>query len=315
MSSVVVGGSCNGDLVVRTARHPAPGETVLGSDVATHPGGKGANQAVAAARAGASVAMVGRLGSDSGADVLRAEMTRAGIDVSSVGTCAHDPTGTALITVSESGENTIVVVPGANAMLRPMHVDDALAAGVFADARVVLVQLEIEMQTVVSALRTAKLVGARTILNAAPSVGLPDGVLDLVDILVVNESEFASVVGGHASLDPSMWPPLGAVSTIVLTLGADGVVFGPPGGSEAVSTSAVIARGSLPGFRIAVVDTTAAGDTFCGYMASGLAGGLSLAEACSLANAAAALACTRAGAQPSIPFVDDVVSFMAGTPR
>ena len=315
MSSVVVVGSCNVDLVVRTLRHPIPGETVLGTNLATHPGGKGANQAVAAARAGASVAMVGRLGSDSGADLLRSEMTRSGIDVSSVGTCTHHPTGTALITVSESGENTIVVVPGANAMLRPVHVDDALAAGVFVGARVVLVQLEIELATVVSALHAGKSVGASTILNAAPSVCLPDGVLDLVDVLVVNESEFASIVGGHATLDSSMWPPLGAVSTIVLTLGADGVVFGPPGVDEAVSTGAVTARRSLPGYAVAVVDTTAAGDTFCGYLASGLAGGLSLAEACSRANAAAAHACTKAGAQPSIPFVDDVLSFMSGTPR
>lgn len=302
MNSVVVLGSCNVDLVVRAQRHPMPGETLLGTDFATHPGGKGANQAVAAARAGASVAMIGRLGPDSGADLLRGVLDQAGVNTSSIGTCKHDPTGTALITVSDAGENTIVVVPGANAMLRRVHVDDAVAAGVFAGARIVLAQLEIPLDVVLAGFEAAKKVGAQTIMNAAPAQVLPVDVLALTDILVVNETELAVVVGTD-STDPSAWPAIGAVSTIVLTLGEQGVVFGRPGGGN-------VEAGSVPGLSVSVVDTTAAGDTFCGYLAAGLASGASLAESCRRANAAAALACTKAGAQPSIPQAADVGVFL-----
>ena len=308
MSNVVVLGSCNVDLVVRTPRHPLPGETLLGSGLATHSGGKGANQAVAASRAGASVAMIGRIGADSGADLLRHELTNAGVDISSIGTCQHDPTGTALITVADTGENTIIVVPGANALLRSVHVDDAFAAGVFDDARVVLAQLEIPLAAVRAGLVAGRSVGARTILNAAPSQPLPDDILDLVDVLVVNEREFADLVG-VASIDPLHWPTIGAVSTVVLTRGADGVVFGPPGPVGADGHDPEL--GSLCGYRVSVVDTTAAGDTFCGYLAAALADGQSLSAACRLANAAAALACTKAGAQPSIPVLDDVRAYLA----
>ena len=298
MPSVVVVGSANVDFVVRAPRHPVPGETLLGSDFATHPGGKGANQAVAASRAGASVAIVGRLGPDAGADLLRSELVRAGVDVSALGTCTHDPTGTALITVAESGENTIVVVPGANAKLRPVHIDDA--AAIFDDAVVVFAQLEIPIDVVVAAFDRGRSVGATTMLNAAPSQPLAADLLDLVDILVVNETELLEAVG-VSSLDARDWPTLGSVKTIVVTIGRGGVVFGTPGSNSE----------TVPGHVIAPVDTTAAGDTFCGYLAAGLAGGLGIDVACARSNAAAAMACLVAGAQPSIPFASDVDTFLA----
>ncbi len=297
MSSVVVVGSSNVDLVVRAPRHPLPGETLLGSGFATHPGGKGANQAVAAARAGASVAMLSRLGPDAGADLLRGELTRAGVDIGAIGTCTHDPTGTALITVADSGENTIIVVPGANAKLRPVHVEDANEA--FADAALVLAQLEIPIDVVIAAFARGRALGATTILNAAPGRSLGDELLDLVDILVVNETELEATIG-VSSRDPKDWPSVGSVKAIVLTLGDEGVVFGTPG---AVGTL-------IPGHVVVPVDTTAAGDTFCGYLAAGLGVGLSLEAACVRANAAAAMACCVAGAQPSIPLAGAVDEFL-----
>jgi ribokinase len=300
-ASVVVVGSANVDLVVQAPRHPEPGETLIGTGFATHPGGKGANQAVAVGRAGSSVSMIGRVGPDSGAALLRETLTDAHVDITAIGTCKHDPTGTALITVSSVGENTIVVVPGANSMLRPVHIEDAANTGVFGAAKVVLCQLEIPLDCVVAAFTAARSVGARTILNAAPAQVLTNQVLDLVDVLVVNETELA-VAGGSALTDPAQWHPLGSVSTIVLTLGDRGVVFGTPGTGEG--------SGSLAGYKVNVVDTTAAGDTFCGYLAAGLALGQSVGDACAVANAAAALACTKAGAQPSIPTADEVEFFL-----
>jgi ribokinase len=298
MSSVVVVGSCNVDLVVRAPRHPLPGETLMGSGFAMHPGGKGANQAVAAARAGAAVAMIGRLGPDAGADLLRRELVGAGVDVRAIGTCTHDPSGTALITVADSGENTIIVVPGANAKLRPVHVDDAAPA--FVDAAVVLAQLEIPIDVVIVAFTCARANGARTILNAAPSRKLSAEILALVDILVVNETELLETVG-VATRDPQDWPVIGSIETIVLTLGHEGVVFGAPGSTGK----------KISGHVLTPVDTTAAGDTFCGYLAAGLAAGVELDGACRRANAAAAIACLTAGAQPSIPIAEAVDAFLA----
>jgi ribokinase len=301
MASVVVIGSGNVDLVVRAPRHPVPGETILGSSFATHPGGKGANQAVAAGRAGASVAMIGRFGADSGAELLRSELQGAGVDLDAVGTCRHDPTGTALITVSDAGENTIVVVPGANALIRPVHVDDAVAAGVFNDSAVALAQLEIPVDVVLGAFAAAHAVGARTILNAAPADSFVPALLDVTDVLVVNETEMAAVAGCGID-DPDLWARVGSVEAVVLTLGADGVVISTRAGE----------RTAIAGQRVTVVDTTAAGDTFCGYLAASLARGRTLVGAATVANAAAAIACTREGAQPSIPLAVEVAAAVAG---
>ncbi len=306
MAAVVVVGSANVDLVVRAPRHPVPGETLLGTGFASHPGGKGANQAVAAARAGARTALIGRMGPDGGAEFLRTALRADGVDISAVGTCRHDPTGTAVITVADSGENTIVVVPGANAMLRPIHVDDAMAAGVFDDARVVMAQLEIPLDVVRHGFEIARNRGAITMLNAAPMTALPTELLAVTDVLVVNETELEQLTGSSsASFDDARWAALGAVSSVVLTLGGDG--------------AAVLRRGQAAlttgGHEVEVVDTTAAGDTFCGYLAAALADGEAVEAAVVRANAAAALACTKEGAQPSIPNADEVQEFVVRTRR
>ena len=304
MAAVVVVGSANVDLVVRAPRHPVPGETLLGTGFATHAGGKGANQAVAAARAGARTVLIGRMGHDGGADVLRSALTAAGVDISAVGTCRHDPTGTAVITVADSGENTIVVVPGANALLRTEHVDDAIGAGLFDDVRVAIAQLEVSLDVVRHGFAIAKRRGAITMLNAAPMTELPPELLAVTDVLVVNETELEQLTGSSsASFDDARWSTLGAVSSVVLTLGGDGAV---------VLRRTHVAV-TTPGHRVKVVDTTAAGDTFCGFLAASLADGESLDAGVIRANAAAALACTKAGAQPSIPTADEVRGLLART--
>ena len=304
MAAVVVVGSANVDLVVRAPRHPVPGETLLGTGFATHAGGKGANQAVAAARAGARTVLIGRMGHDGGADVLRSALTAAGVDISAVGTCRHDPTGTAVITVADSGENTIVVVPGANALLRTEHVDDAIGAGLFDDVRVVIAQLEVSLDVVRHGFAIAKRRGAITMLNAAPMTELSPELLAVTDVLVVNETELEQLTGSSsASFDDARWSTLGAVSSVVLTLGGDGAV---------VLRRTHVAV-TTPGHRVKVVDTTAAGDTFCGFLAASLADGESLDAGVIRANAAAALACTKAGAQPSIPTADEVRGLLART--
>ena len=304
MAAVVVVGSANVDLVVRAPRHPVPGETLLGTGFATHAGGKGANQAVAAARAGARTVLIGRMGHDGGADVLRSALTAAGVDISAVGTCRHDPTGTAVITVADSGENTIVVVPGANALLRTEHVDDAIGAGLFDDVRVAIAQLEVSLDVVRHGFAIAKRRGAITMLNAAPMTELPPELLAVTDVLVVNETELEQLTGSSsAAFDDARWSTLGAVSSVVLTLGGDGAV---------VLRRTHVAV-TTPGHRVKVVDTTAAGDTFCGFLAASLADGESLDAGVIRANAAAALACTKAGAQPSIPTADEVRGRLART--
>ena len=281
-----------------------PGETLLGTGFATHAGGKGANQAVAAARAGARTVLIGRMGHDGGADVLRSALTAAGVDISAVGTCRHDPTGTAVITVADSGENTIVVVPGANALLRTEHVDDAIGAGLFDDVRVAIAQLEVSLDVVRHGFAIAKRRGAITMLNAAPMTELSPELLAVTDVLVVNETELEQLTGSSsASFDDARWSTLGAVSSVVLTLGGDGAV---------VLRRTHVAV-TTPGHRVKVVDTTAAGDTFCGFLAASLADGESLDAGVIRANAAAALACTKAGAQPSIPTADEVRGLLART--
>ncbi len=302
MAAVVVLGSANVDLVVRAPRHPVPGETLLGSGFATHAGGKGANQAVAAARAGAATALIARLGADGAADFLRAQLGEAGVDISSVGTCRHDPTGTAIITVADSGENTIVVVAGANATLRTEHVDDAEAAGLFAGVQVVMAQLEIPLAVVRHGFTTAKRHGCTTMLNAAPMAPLPPDLLAVTDVLVVNETELEQLTGSDIShFDGHRWSTLGSVAIVVVTLGADG--------ARALRRDG--ATIGVPGHVVEVVDTTAAGDTFCGYLAASIARGDELADAIGVANAAAALTCTKPGAQPSIPTAANVVAFSA----
>jgi ribokinase len=283
MLDVCVVGSANLDLVASTPRRPAAGETVHGTAFAEHPGGKGLNQAVAAARAGAAVAFVGAVGRDAAGDTLRAVLAAEHIDTSGLAR-GDRPSGRAVIVVDAEGENSIVVVAGANAEV----VVDALPA-----ARVLLVQLEIPLAVVTSAVVRAKATGATTVVNAAPAAALAPDLLAAVDVVVANDAE-AERLGGVDAL-------LGAgVRTAIVTRGAAGVVVAQPG-----------ARWHQPAFRVRAVDTTGAGDAFCGVLAAGLAAGRDLHAAVRAAAAAGALAAAVPGAVPSLPGADAIAALLA----
>ncbi|MFM8267066.1 MAG: ribokinase [Ilumatobacteraceae bacterium] len=275
---VCVVGSANLDLVVRSGRLPHPGETVIGHDYREYPGGKGLNQAIAAARAGARTAFVGAVGDDGAGAHLRDVLTHDGVDTSSLATSA-EATGRALITVSDDGENVIVVAPGANR--------EVTAASV-PPCRVLLAQLEVPVATVGAAFAAARQLGALTILNPAPALEVPDEVLGLTDILVPNEGEAARMGGVERLLSRG-------VATIIVTRGADGVDLITSSGSRHVAAH-----------RVTPVDTTGAGDTFCGYLAAGVGRGESLDEAIRRAVVAAAISTTRLGASTSIPMAAEV---------
>ncbi|MEZ0091301.1 ribokinase [Streptacidiphilus sp. EB129] len=293
MPMIAVVGSVNLDLVVPVPHHPVPGETVLGGALAEHPGGKGGNQAVAGARLGAQVAMVGRVGADQAGTFLRAALAREGVDVQRVLTDESAPTGRALIAVDRaSGENSIIVSPGANSALSSEHC--AASGALLRDADVVLLQQEIPYATVEAA---ARLAGGTVILNPAPAAADHrtdhSHLLGMVDILVPNRTELAALVGHplpdlHAVADAAR--TLRGPAAVVVTLGADGALL--------CEESAVLL---IPPFPVTAVDTTAAGDSFCGTLACAIAEGIPLHEAVRLAAAAAALTTTHPGAQPSLP--------------
>lgn len=300
--AIVVVGSINTDIVVRSPRHPQPGETLIGSGVAEYPGGKGANQAVAAARAGGSVRMIGMVGRDDRGTGLRNGLADDGVDITHVGTCLHDPTGLALITVDDLGENTIVVVSGANHKIRPVDVDDAVDAGAFDGASVLLTQLECPLDVVATALREARASGLTTILNAAPAVALDAGILREVDVLIVNEHELAIVTRcddrNEGLRAARIWVP-----TVVLTLGAKGLVY--------VDAQTGDSPTAVPPFPVVVADTTAAGDAFCGAFAVAVAAGRFTVDAVRRGNASGALAATKPGAQPSLPTAREIDALLS----
>nr|WP_274387892.1 ribokinase [Salsipaludibacter albus] len=278
-------GSANLDVVVRTPRHPRPGETVTGHDVARVPGGKGANQAVAAARAGAMVAFLGAVGDDDAGRLLRATLEDAGVDTTGLDV-VDAPTGTAHITVDDVGENTIVVVAGANATV---ELDDH-ARGAIAAARCLLVQLELALPVVAAAVAHARRHDTLTVLTPAPAVSLPDDLLADVDVLVPNQHE-ASVLTGSDDPERAADELLGrGVRACVVTLGGDGAL-----------AARADARTRHPAPRVPVLDTTGAGDAFVGSLAVALVEGRSLGDAVDVATAAASLSVQRAGAIPSLP--------------
>ncbi len=300
--AVTVVGSINQDMVARVPRLPGPGQTVLGHDLVMAPGGKGLNQAVAAARAGANTAFVGMVGDDSAGQHLLAVLDEEGVDTRGVAT-VEALTGRALISVADDGENHIVVVPGANAAVSVAHVDRHHAP--VERARVVLAQLEIPLVAVEAALSRARAAGVTTILNATPPLPLDASVLGLVDVLVVNEHEAAALAGGSVS-SPTEASDAGRAlresgcGVVVVTLGSDGAVL--------VSEEGVVHRPAIP---VEVIDTTAAGDAFAGTFAARLAAGADLADALRWAVAAGALAVTALGAAPSIPVRRDVERLLA----
>ncbi|XHS80472.1 ribokinase [Burkholderiaceae bacterium UC74_6] len=297
LSSVLVAGSANLDFVVRAGHVPAPGETVLGRDFATFPGGKGANQAVAAARAGAvPVSMLVALGSDASAEPIEASLLGAGVQLHIV-RVKHEATGCAFICLADGAENAITVAPGANMALRAEHLP-ALAG-----VSHLLLQLETPLDTVTAYARSARAAGVQVVLNAAPARALPAELLAAVDVLVVNEGELAAITGvpvggAHGGVEAALARL--DVPCVIVTLGSQGCLARQHG--ELIRQEA---------FSIEALDTTAAGDTFCGMLTAALSQRFALPEALRRASAAAALACTRLGAQASIPTAHEVAGLLA----
>jgi ribokinase len=296
MAEVFVVGSINQDFVLKVERRPKPGETVTDAVLSTHNGGKGANQAAAAALLGGSVALLGRVGDDGFGGPLVRALEEKGVGTALIEEVPHSSTGTAFITVTEDGENSITVAPGANRRLTPEDVD--AARGAIAGAAVLVAQMEVPRECVARAVEVAGEVGTRAILNLAPPFDVPRGVLEGLDPLVVNEHEAAflldeGVEGIEAALAAaSTLLALGPKSAVV-TVGADGAIF-------AVGEDA----GHVPAPEAEVVDTTGAGDAFVGALALRLARGASLEQAVSYAVRAGSAAVTREGAQGALPTPD-----------
>ena len=289
-TDVVVVGSANLDVVLEVHAIPRPGETVLARGRATGPGGKGTNQAVAAARCGAHTVLVGAVGDDAAGALLRREMDAAGVRQAL--RRSGRPTGTAYVTVDEHGENAIVVDAGANADL--VDLDDGQRSAVGA-ARVLLCQLEVPLGAVTAAAAAAR--GLR-VLNAAPAQALPAGLTDRLDVLVVNRHEALAVLGGAATtVQDAVGLLLDRVPEVVVTLGAEGALVARRGGG-AIEVPAVAAR--------AVVDTTGAGDVFCGAYAASRAAGADSTAAAELGCAAASLSVERPVAAGAAPTLDDI---------
>jgi ribokinase len=291
-------GSINLDMVVPVPHHARPGETVLGGDHISTPGGKGANQAVAAARLGRSVSMVGRVGDDDTGRMLRGALASEGVDVANTRLAATAPSGIAMISVDPKGENAIVVSPGANARLMPADID--AASDVIQDAEVLLCQLEIPLQSVTAAVRRAR---GSVILNPAPARRLPLELLESVDVLVPNRGELAMLTDAPEPANRAEVAELAGritgPSLVVVTLGADGAVAVENGTAT-----------HLGGLDVEVVDTTGAGDSFCGALADAMVRGASLSDAVRWAVAAGALATTRRGAQEAMPRAAEVKSML-----
>lgn len=281
---VVVLGSTNLDHVANVERLPLPGETVSAYGYAEHPGGKGLNQAVAARRAGADTAFITSIGSDGPGSMLHRLIVAEGI--AAFVTETSSPTGRALIAVDGNAENSIVVVPGANELLGIGIVDDHRS--IIERARVLLCQLEVPVESVKAAMAIARISGTRTILNPAPFKEMDRDLLEMCDIVIPNQLELASLGGVSALLDAG-------VKAIVVTLGARGI--------------RIVTRdheAEIPPYAVRAVDTTGAGDAACGAFAAALSAGLDISQAARRACAAGAIAATRAGAVPSLPFREEI---------
>jgi ribokinase len=302
MGRVVVAGSINMDVVATADRHPRVGETVPGKQVLYFPGGKGANQAVAAAKLGAATALIGRLGADAFGRELRAFLATQGVDLSQVRESAEAHTGTAIITLANA-DNTIVVVPGANVLVSA----DDVAAAELAQGDIAVSQFEVPLSTIAAFFRRARAAGATTILNPAPARAIDGELLELVDILVLNETELGSLTKRELHDTDDMVRFVDAARslrasndrTICVTLGKRGVL--------------AVAHGEpvmVPGRDVTAIDTTGAGDCFVGALAARLANGASLRDALGYANIAASICVQRMGAAPSMPTVAEVAAMI-----
>ncbi|CAN5842506.1 ribokinase [soil metagenome] len=293
MADVLVVGSINQDFVLKVDRRPQPGETVTGAVLSLHNGGKGANQAAAAALLGASVAMLGRVGDDDLGDPLVDALEEKGIDTSLVDSIEDESTGAAFITLTPDGENAITVAPGANRRVRPEDVN--AASEDIGRALVLVAQMEVSPETVSRAVAVAAAADTRAVVNLAPPMELPPEAMEKLDPLVVNEHEAAFLLGsavkeveGALAAGPRLLE-LGPRS-VVITLGADGAVVADGDSAEHVASP-----------KVEVVDTTGAGDAFVGALAAKLAGSSSLKEAVSYAVRAGAAAVAKEGAQGALP--------------
>ncbi len=302
MSGIIVAGSINMDVVAQTERLPRPGETVKGTDLHYLPGGKGSNQAVAASRLADGVRLVGRLGRDAFGDTLTAFLQQENLDLSAVRYSDSAPSGTAIIVVDAASENTIVIIPGSNAEVSPADVEAVeLAAG-----DVVVSVFEIPQETILRLFQRARQAGARTVINPAPAAEMMPGLLEFIDVLVVNETELAFFAGAPdvaEDLDTVRQQALALRAdpqqVVVVTLGARGVVCIQ--GDDFVHVA---------GRRVQAVDTTGAGDCFVGALAVALSEGQELRAALNFANTAAALSVQKLGASTSMPRRADVEAAM-----
>jgi ribokinase len=297
---ILVIGSLNMDLVGCASRIPVPGETITGHAFFNEPGGKGANQACAAARLGGRVTMLGRVGSDDFGRRMRANLESAGCNVSGVAAVPDCTSGIALIFVADTGQNSILIVPGANGLLSATDIE--AAGDHFKDAALVLLQLETPIAAVTAAARTARSRGARVILDPAPAQELPSELFHLVDVLTPNETEAAILMGlSPGRLDPAHAMAIGrdlearGAQAVIIKLGDQGCVLIRDSKAD-----------HLPALEVKPVDTTAAGDVFNAALAVGLSEGMDLPAACRFANRAAAVSVTRMGAQIAAPTRDEV---------
>jgi ribokinase len=304
--AIVVVGSLNADFVVRVPRFLSPGETHFGESFATHPGGKGGNQACAAARLGGAVTMIGQVGADLQGTWLREELARSGVDTSQVGVDSSVSSGVALIATDARGENQIVVVPGANGTFTPERLAAALPC--VRRATVVLLQLEVPLATVERAAEEATAGAARVLIDPAPAQPLPDRLLLSATLLTPNETELALLAGATPVRLPSI-EQVDGWARVLLDHGARQVLvkLGPRGARLVTRDGAR----TWPGYVVDAVDTTGAGDAFNGALAVAFAEGVDLDGAVPFACAAGAISVTRAGAQPSMPTRDEVDRFLA----
>ncbi len=302
-NSILVVGSSNTDMIIKMERIPKPGETIIGGKFASAAGGKGANQAVGAARAGGAVTLIARVGQDMFGDNAVAGFVADGINVNYVLRDRTSPSGVALIFVGQNGENSIAVASGANAKLTPADVRKARIA--FRGAKVVLLQLETPLATVQAAAELAEVADARVILNPAPARALPDKLLRRVFLLTPNESEAELLTGVTVdNVDGAA-----KAATVLLARGAQNVIITM--GARGALLAGKNLRQLIPAFKVKAVDTTAAGDVFNGTLALALAEGRSLLEAARFASAAAAISVTRMGAQTSAPTRKEIERLLA----
>ncbi|AIF50816.1 ribokinase [Pelosinus sp. UFO1] len=296
---ILVVGSLNMDLVIRVANLPLKGETIFGKTFTTFPGGKGGNQAVAASKLGAKVTMVGAVGRDDFGDKLLCSLSEGNVDTSYI-SITENSTGTALITVDDNGANSIVVVPGANNACFPSDIDTVL--DLVEGPGILLVQNEIPEETVGYAIKRAKEQGWITILNPAPARQIDNELLSMIDIIIPNETEAAVLTESEAGSEEQAAQELLArgVAAVIVTLGNKGALY-----CTAKETC------YIPTYKVKAVDTTAAGDAYVGALATALSQGKTVLESAKFATAVAALSVTRPGAQPALPWREEVDEFIS----